>query len=86
MHAFFKIKKTQAKNCTRLPYFTLLYSSIDFGNPRKKLSKNKAIVPKQALSKVLPHEDEKQQFFHLLLKLDQLCLVFIMNGLSNFIS
>ena len=35
----------------------------DFGDPRKRLSKNKVNEPKQALRKFLPHEDEKQQSY-----------------------
>ena len=37
-------------------------SNIDFSDPRKRLSKNKVNAPKQALKKILPDEDEKQQF------------------------
>ena len=38
-------------------------SNKDFGDPRKRLSKNKVNEPKQALRKFLPHEDEKQQSY-----------------------
>ena len=42
--------------------FTKL-SNIDFCDPRKRSSKNKVNAPKQALRKILPHEDEKQKFY-----------------------
>ena len=38
-------------------------SNIDFSDPRKRLSKNKVNAPKQALRKILPDEDEKEQFY-----------------------
>ena len=38
-------------------------SNIDFSVPRKRLSKNKVNVPEQTLRKILPDEDEKQQFY-----------------------
>ena len=38
-------------------------SNSDFRDPRKRLSKNKVNAPKQALTKYLPHQDEKQQFY-----------------------
>ena len=43
-------------------------SNIDFSDPRKRLSKYKVNAPKQALKKLLPHEDEKQQFYTKLLQ------------------
>ena len=45
-------------------------SNIDFSDPRKRLSKNKVNSPKQALRKILPDEDEKQQFYTNCIKLE----------------
>ena len=57
-----------SKSCPWLPHslkkveFAEL-SNKDFSDPRKRLSKNKVNVTKEALRKFLPHKDEKQQFY-----------------------